>query len=119
MIKIIYYLKKKIGELSLEESLLRDLYLKGLVDGTLQGPLTGVSSIDKAWLKFYDDQNISNQTPKSTIYENLYEHNKNHLDEVAIEYYGKKITYRELFENIDKTAKSFIKAGIKKAILLK
>lgn len=107
-------LKKKLGELSLEESMLRDLYLKGLAEGSLQGPPTGVSSIDKIWLKFYDDKDISNQTPNLTIYENLYEHNKNHLDEVVIEYYGKKITYRELFRNIDKTALSFEKAGIKK-----
>jgi len=107
-------LKEKIGELSLEETLLRDLYLKGLSDGSIQGPPVGYSSIDKTWLKYYDNNDISEKAPELSIYETLYAYNKDHLDEIAIEYYGRKITYRELFENIDKTAKSFVKAGIKK-----
>lgn len=107
-------LKQKIKDFSLEDSLLRDIYLKGLADGTLQGPPVGVASIDKSWLKFYENSDILDQAPKMTIYENLYESNKDHLDEVAFEYFGTKITYKELFENIDKTAKSFVKAGVKK-----
>ena len=38
---------------------------------------------------------------------------KDYPSDVAINYLGRKITYRELFENIDKTAAAFVKAGVK------
>lgn len=112
--KYLEALKERLGDLTLEESLLRDLYLMELANGDIQGPPVGYSSIDKTWLRNYDKSSISKQAPKMTIYELLYERNKDHLDDIAIEYYGKKISYRELFENIDNTAKSFLDMGVKK-----
>ena len=46
--------KEKISKLSTDEKKDRDIYLRELSDGTLQGPPTGYSSIDKTWLKYYD-----------------------------------------------------------------
>ena len=43
----------------------------------------------------------------------MLENNKNYPADIAINYLGRKITYKELFENIDKTASAFIKAGVK------
>ena len=43
--------RKQIIELSEKDKKLRDLYLRGLVNGELQGPLTGYDSIDKRWLQ--------------------------------------------------------------------
>ena len=43
--------RKQIIELSEKDKKLRDLYLKRLVNGELQGPLTGYDSIDKRWLQ--------------------------------------------------------------------
>jgi long-chain acyl-CoA synthetase len=43
----------------------------------------------------------------------MYENNKNYPKDIAINYMGRKITYGELFENIDKTAAAFLKAGVK------
>ena len=43
----------------------------------------------------------------------MYENNKNSPKDIAINYMGRKITYGELFENIDKTAAAFLKAGVK------
>ena len=75
--------------------------------------LTGYPSIDKPWLKYYTEEALNAKLPECTIYEYLWENNKDHLDDVALIYYGKKITYEVLFENIDKTAKAFAGAGIK------
>ena len=50
--------RKKLGKLTEEERKKRDLYLKKLANGTLQGPLTGKQSIDKTWLKYYEDESI-------------------------------------------------------------
>ncbi len=75
--------------------------------------LTGYPSIDKPWLKYYDEEAINEPLPECTIYEYLWENNKDHLDDVALIYFGRKITYGELFENIDKVARAFIGIGIK------
>ncbi len=75
--------------------------------------LTGYPSIDKPWLKYYTEEAINTPLPECTIYEYLWENNKDHLDDVALIYFGKKITYGELFENIDKTARAFSSIGVK------
>ena len=41
------------------------------------------------------------------------QNNRDYPSDIAIVYLGRKITYRELFQNIDKTAAAFIKAGVK------
>lgn len=75
--------------------------------------LTGYPSIDKPWLKYYSEKAINAPLPKCTIYEYLWENNKDHLDDVALNYFGNKITYGKLFESIEKAAKGFMSIGIK------
>lgn len=75
--------------------------------------LTGYPSIDKPWLKYYSEEAINAKMPECTIYEYLWENNKDHLDDVALIYFNRKITYKELFENIDKTAKALTFSGVK------
>lgn len=106
--------RKKLSMLSEEEKKLRDLYLKKLSEGSLQGPMTGFPSLDKTWLKYYDDNIIMETTPKKTVFEYLYENNKENLNDVAIEYYGKKITYEVLFKNIEKATQAYKSLGVKK-----
>lgn len=75
--------------------------------------LTGYPSIDKPWLKYYTEEAINAKLPKCTIYEYLWENNKDHTDDIAIYYMGKKIKYKELFDNIDRFAEVFLCEGIK------
>lgn len=74
---------------------------------------TGYPSIDKPWLKYYSEEAINAPLPECTIYEYLWESNKDHLDDVALIYFGRKITYGQLFKNIETTAKAFSVLGIK------
>ncbi len=76
--------------------------------------LTGYPSIDKPWLKYYSDEAINSPLPKCTIYEYLWENNKDHLNDVAIIYFGRKITYKELFANIERTESAFLALGVSK-----
>lgn len=76
--------------------------------------MTGFASQDKPWLKYYTDEQISEIAPKMTVYECMRANNKDHLDDIAFEYYGNKIIYRKLFSNIDKAQKSFEEMGVKK-----
>ena len=74
---------------------------------------TGYPSIDKPWLKYYSEEAINAKLPECTMYEYLWENNKNHLDDVALVYFGRKITYETLFSEIEKTASAFWSAGIR------
>ena len=75
--------------------------------------LTGYPSIDKPWLKYYPKEAFETPMPKCSIYEYLWQNNKNHPDDIAIVFYDKKITYRELFKNIDIVARAFASVGVK------
>lgn len=80
--------------------------------------LTGYPSIDKPWLKYYSEEAINASVPECTIYEYLWENNKDHLDDVALNYFDRKITYGELFENIEKAAKAFSALGVKQGDII-
>lgn len=75
--------------------------------------LTGYPSIDKPWLKYYSEEAINAVTPKCSVYQNIYDSNKEHLSDVALLFFGKKITYKTLFDNIEKTAKALSVYGVK------
>ncbi|MEE1274680.1 MAG: AMP-binding protein [Olegusella sp.] len=75
--------------------------------------MTGYPSVDKPWLKYYSEEAINAPLPECTIFEYLQKNNQDHPDDVAIIYFSRKITYRELFENIEKTAKAFCSLGVK------
>lgn len=75
--------------------------------------LTGYPSIDKPWLKYYDEEVISNLEPSNaSVYGELFKTASIYPNNVAIDYLGVKITYRELMERIDVAAKSFRSLGI-------
>lgn len=78
------------------------------------GELTGYPSIDKPWLKYYSEEAINAPLPECTIYEYMYDNNKYALDDPAIYYFGKKYTYREMFNQIDSVAAAFSNIGVKK-----
>ena len=56
-------------------------------------------------------EQIWNLADKS-IYQILYESNKNRLDSIAINYFGSLITYKELFERIDILSQKLQKMGV-------
>ena len=75
--------------------------------------LTGYPSIDKPWLKYYSEEAINAPLPECTMYQYIWENNKDHLSDIALRYYGTKITYGELFENIKKAANAFYAMGVR------
>ena len=75
--------------------------------------LTGYPSIDKPWLKYYTEKAINTPMPECTIYESLYENNKNYPDDVALEYMGSKIIYGKMFAHINDCVKSLTALGVK------
>ncbi|RHK62399.1 hypothetical protein DW054_10345 [Dorea formicigenerans] len=67
--------------------------------------LTGKPSVDKPWLQFYPEQLRNVEVPKMTIEEFLKFKNQDE-NRIAFEYYGNKITWKTLWEEVDKAARS-------------
>ena len=74
--------------------------------------LTGYPSIDKPWMKYYSEEAINTPLPDYSCYDYLWENNKDNLEDYALDYFGRKITYRKLFEMIDTVAKAFVTIGV-------
>ena len=81
---------------------------------TEEKKLTGYPSIDKPWLRFYAKGTPCTPSPNMSMYDFLYENNKDNLEYTAINYYGNKISYRVMFENIDNVASSLYEYGVRK-----
>ena len=97
-----------------EEKKERDIYLREMALGNEKGEKTGYPSIDKPWLKYYTKEQINYDIPNCTCYELLYKNNFDRLNDIAINYFGNEITYKKLFDDIEKTTKAFISIGVKK-----
>ena len=106
-------LKKKIVELSAEEKKERDLYLRNISLGNILGPMTGYASIDKPWLKYYNENNIDKERLNCSAYDYMNHYNINNLSYNAINYMGSIITYKELLDKIDEVTKSLINLNVK------
>ncbi len=74
---------------------------------------TGYPSIDKPWLKYYPEEAINATLPLCTIYEYLWQQNKDYQDRVALNYFGNRITFRDLFRRIDETAAALVALGVR------
>ena len=75
--------------------------------------LTGYPSIDKPWMKYYSKEAINAPLPEKTLYQYIYDNNKDYMYNIALNYFGRKVSYATLFDNIEKAAKAFSAIGIK------
>ncbi len=75
---------------------------------------TGYASIDKPWEKYFIADKLAAIHNDMTVYQDIVKANANYLDDVAIMFFGSKIKYRKLFNEIDKTAQSLKKYGVQK-----
>lgn len=80
--------------------------------------LTGYPSIDKPWLKYYSEEAINAPIPNKSIYQWIIDNNKDTLDNIAVNYLGYKITYKELFNTIDQVSAAFIDIGVKEGDII-
>lgn len=132
--------RDKLANLTEEEKKERDLYLKRIgprpdasnyskeeleelekkvmeriPEGkNIQGPTTGYASIDKPWLYNFTDEAIKTKVPDIKIYDYLYKCCSQYKDEVALEYFGIKIKYKDFFAKIEETAKALKEMGVQR-----
>jgi len=69
-------------------------------------------STGKPWLRYYPEGADKVPLPQVTAYQGIWDASKHYMKKVALEYRNLKITYKEVFKNIDATAKAFTKQGV-------
>ncbi len=75
-------------------------------------------SKDRPWLRFYKEKNLKAELPKCTIYDFVWNNNKDHQENIALNYFDKEFTYQQLFEGIEKAASAFTALGVKKGDII-
>lgn len=70
-------------------------------------------SVEKPWLKYYNEKALNAEMPCDTIYNYMVNNNKDHRNNTAINYFGSKISYGKLIDSVDKAAAAFESLGIK------
>ena len=106
--------KQKIYSLDNLQQKQRDLYLRKISNGEVMGPMVGYPTIDKPWLKYMSEENVVKDVPVKNVYQEIYDNNKEYPNQLALMYFGAKVTYGQLFEGIDKATKALVANGIKK-----
>ena len=79
----------------------------------MKSTMTGYASIDKPWLKYYPEGAENRPLPQKTLFQAVYEANKDHQSDYAFNYFGKRITYREFFYKVDTVSRSLTRLGVK------
>ncbi len=75
--------------------------------------LTGYPSIDKPSLKYYPKSVFDLKPQECTVYRGVYNNNKDYPNDTALLYFGKKIAFGKLFDEVEKCAKALRNIGIK------
>lgn len=75
---------------------------------------TGLPETDMPWCKYYPIESKKDSVLKYTLYQNLKILNQNNYLEVALKYLGEEIKYYEMFNEIEKAAKSLYALGVRK-----
>lgn len=76
--------------------------------------MTGYPSIDKPWQKYYSEETVMGDIPRTTIFSYMHDHSMPYSEYTAITYYGAATSYHELYDQIYTAAKVLQNLGIKK-----
>lgn len=105
--------RTELEGLTNEDWQLRNEYLKQMAEGKIYGPLTGFPSLDKVWLKHFCNDSFKGEYKSMNLYDYLRYKNANNMDKVALNYFGNKITFAEMFKKIEEVKEKLIALNLK------
>ena len=76
------------------------------------------ASEQRPWLAFYDSKYINQTLPACTAFEYVCQQNKGRLNETALEYFGRKITYANFIVQVKRTTAALRAMGVQKGEIL-
>lgn len=80
--------------------------------------MTGYPHIDKPWMKYYEGMFIPDEEPRTNMVEVLKTRNKWRNNKTAYEYYGKKVSYSEMWNRVDTASKVLTQLGVKQGDII-
>ena len=80
----------------------------------MEKQLTGYPSIDKPWLKYFTEDDLNFNAPLCSVYKNIYDNNKDYLQDTALIFFGHKISFGRMFQEVERSARALKSVGIKK-----
>ena len=75
--------------------------------------LTGYPSVDKPWMRYYSENAINTPLPEGSLYDYMAQGKRQHPDRIALNYFGRKISYGQFLDDIDRIADAFYAIGIR------
>ena len=79
---------------------------------------TGYPHIDRPWMKYYDKNIVNNADPETNLVRYLLSKNEGYMNYIAQEYYGKNMTFEELYEKSFVAARVFSDLGVKEGDII-
>lgn len=76
------------------------------------------ASEQRPWLAFYDSKYINQTLPACTAFEYVCQQNKGRLNETALEYFSRKITYADFIVQVKRTTAALRAMGVQKGEIL-
>ena len=68
---------------------------------------------EKVWMKYYSEEAKNLELPRRKAFDYVMEINGDRLDQPALHYYGRNISFLELNKRVNKAAKAFVALGVK------
>lgn len=68
---------------------------------------------EKVWMKYYSEEAKTQELPRRKAFDYVMEINGDRLDQPALHYYGRNISFLELNKRVNKAAKAFVALGVK------
>ncbi len=79
---------------------------------------TGYPHIDRPWMKYYDAKIVDSIDPETNLVRYLMSKNEGYMDYIAQEYYGKEMTFDELYYKSMIAARVFKELGVKEGDII-
>ena len=104
--------KTNISRLKVNQENISEQSLK--INKELSKKMTGYASIDKPWSQFFPaETSLEPNIDRISAYDYVYLNNKDYPNDIAFEYYNNKITYKDFFENVEKTYHALKQNGLR------
>lgn len=113
MNKILSDYKNELENLDAGDALARRDYLKGIADGKILGPQTGYASIDKPWLKWYDERFINLDFERTNTFDFFLNYTAKFGNSPILNYYGRKFSREDIKREVEDNIKRFQTMGLK------
>ena len=69
-------------------------------------------SVHRPWKQYFPEEIFQETLPEKSMYDFMHDLNKDYPHDIALEYLDIRVTYGELFQRIDETARALIGLGV-------